>query len=364
MAMKEQFEYHSNPGHVIFGRGTIAKVPDEISRLGVSRPLVLAAKRHHRQVEALTLALGGKGAGVFHEATMHTPVHITEKALAYAKGNNADSIITIGGGSAIGLGKALSNRTSWPHIAIPTTYSGSEMTPLLGELANGKKTGTTAPRILPGTVVYDVDLTLTLPPSVSVISGFNAMAHAVEALYARQANPITSHLAQEGIRALVTALPSIAVDPNALSARSLALYGAFLSGTCLGSVDMSLHHKICHVLGGNFNLPHGELHTLVLPHALAYNAPKISNVLRILADILPENKETGGDAIQSLNVFMAQLPIPRGGMQEFGMREEHIDVAAELVVSQPYWNPRQVEQEGVQELIRRVWAGEEARADL
>ncbi|OJJ46886.1 hypothetical protein ASPZODRAFT_131789 [Penicilliopsis zonata CBS 506.65] len=356
----DAFEYTPNTGRVVFGSGTLQKLPEEIARLGVTAPLVLSTPQQVEQAERVKSVLGGKVAGIFSEATMHTPTHVTDKALAFATAHNADAVVSIGGGSTIGLGKAISVRTGLPHVCIPTTYAGSEMTPILGETAEGVKKTRSDPAILPGTVIYDVDLTMTLPPAMSATSGVNAIAHAVEALYARNTNPIINLMAVEGTRALAASLPEIVVDSSSQSARSNALYGAWLCGTCLGSVGMSLHHKLCHTLGGSFNLPHAETHTAVLPHAIAYNAPYIPETLQKLAAVLPGSE---GDAITGLNVLLDKLQVQRG-LKAFGMKEEDIDRAADIAVSNPYWNPRPIERAPVRELIRRIWAGEPARADL
>lgn len=359
----QDFEYNANPGRVIFGHGTIKKLPAELSRQNLTRPLLLTTPEQTSQGSDLKTILGGdtRIAGTFNKATMHTPTNITEEALLLANSTSADCVVSIGGGSTIGLGKAVSIRTGLPHICIPTTYAGSEMTPILGETADGTKKTRSDPKILPGTVIYDVDLTLTLPAGMSAVSGVNAIAHAVEALYARNTNPIINLLAIEGTRSLASALPAIVADPSSSTeARSAALYGAWLCGTCLGSVGMSLHHKLCHTLGGSFGLPHAETHTAVLPHALAYNAPKISEAMARLAEALPGSE---GDAIRGLNVLLEKLQVKRG-LREFGFREEDVDRAADIAVGNPYWNPREVERAPVRELIRRVWAGEPARADL
>lgn len=388
----QPFEYNQHPGRVVFGSGTLQKLPDEIKRQNLSAPLLLSTPQQVEQADQLKSILSGNVAGIFTEATMHTPTHITDKALAYAKETKADSVVSIGGGSTIGLGKAISIRTGLPHICIPTTYAGSEMTPILGETAEGKKTTRSDPKILPGTVIYDVDLTMTLPTALSATSGVNAIAHSgkpiplhpspnhspratnailnqtadpppcapVEALYARNTNPIINLLALEGIKSLAASLPDIVSDSSSQSARSSALYGAWLCGICLGNVGMALHHKLCHTLGGSFNLPHAETHTIVLPHAIAYNAPKIPDVMAKLAEVLPGSD---GDAIKGLNVLLQRLKVKRG-LKEFGMKEEDVDKAVEIALGNPYWNPREIEREPLRETIRRCWAGEEARADL
>lgn len=177
----EPFEYNANPGRVVFGQGSIKKLPYEIKRLNKSKPLLLSTPQQKDQVKDLEPILKDASitsAGLFAEATMHTPTHVTDQALEYTSKSGADCVVSFGGGSTTGLGKAISIRTGLPHISIPTTYAGSEMTPILGETAEGRKTTKSDPKILPGTVIYDVDFTMTLPPALSATSGVNAIAHA------------------------------------------------------------------------------------------------------------------------------------------------------------------------------------------
>jgi len=220
------------------------------------------------------------------------------------------------------------------------------------------KTTQVSPKVLPEVVIYDVDLTMTLPPALSATSGINAIAHAVEALYAQNGNPVMDLMAEEGIRALARSLPVIVEDSQNQEARSDALYGAWLCATTLGHVGMSLHHKLCHTLGGTFNLPHAETHTIVLPHAIAYSAPNIPDALAKIARALGHS-----DAVEGLNVLLTKIKVKRG-LKEIGMPEDGIDRAADLAVKNPYWSPRPIEREGIRELIRRAWAGEPARADI
>lgn len=358
----EPFTYTQNPSRVVFGSGTLKHLPAELTRQNLSKPLLLSTPGQVSQAENVKALLSGFAvAGIFSRAAMHTPTEITDEALGYMKSTAADCLVSIGGGSTIGLGKAMSIRTGLPHVCIPTTYAGSEMTPILGETTAGVKKTRTDPKILPGTVIYDVDLTMTLPVGMSSASGVNAIAHSVEALYATNANPVTSLLALEGIRVLAVSLPEIAKYPQSPEARQLALYGAWLCGSCLGSVGMSLHHKLCHTLGGTFNLPHAQTHTLVLPHALAYNFPKLGpGVQKQLDSAFPESN---GDPVAGLNVLLDKLAVGRG-LKVYGMKEEDIDRAADLAVSNPYANPRKVERDEIREVIRRAWAGEPARQDL
>jgi alcohol dehydrogenase class IV len=283
---------------------------------------------------------------------MHTPVAVTEEAMRIVGDHRIDGVVAIGGGSTIGLGKAIALRTDLPQIVIPTTYAGSEVTPIIGETADGVKRTQTTTQVLPEVVIYDVALTLGLPVPQSVTSGINAVAHAVEALYARDGNPIVDMMAVEGVRAIVSSLPRIVADAHDEDARSDAQYGAWLCGTCLGSVGMSLHHKLCHTLGGTFDLPHAETHTIVLPHALAYNAPSAPRAIAALADVL-ENK----DPARALYDLAGQLGAPRA-LKDFGMPEDGIDKATDLALANAYWNPRPLERAAVRACIAAAWAGE------
>ncbi len=267
-------------------------------------------------------------------------------------GQLSAEINTIGGGSTIGLAKAIALRTDLPQIAIPTTYAGSEMTPILGETRDGLKVTTNTPKVLPEVVIYDVNLTLGLPAGISGVSGINAIAHAVEALYAQNRNPVISLQAAEGIRALASSLPRIARTPQDLAARSDAQYGAWLCGTCLGAVGMALHHKLCHTLGGTFNLPHAETHAIVLPHALAYNAPAVPDAMARLRKTL----DTADPAV-ALYELADAVGAPRG-LRDIGMPEAGIAQAAELAIANPYWNPRPIERDQIYGLLSRAWAGE------
>ena len=359
----DPFEYNANPGRVIFGSGSIKKLPNEIKRLGLKSPLFLSTPQQVGQAEdiqKIVIDASITPAGIYTQATMHTPSHITEDAMSFLKTKSADCVVSIGGGSTIGLGKAISIRTGLPHICIPTTYAGSEMTPILGETQDGKKTTRSDPKILPGTVIYDVDFTMTLPPALSATSGVNAIAHAVEALYAKNTNPIISLLALDGTKALAESLPGIIENPKSQSARERAQYGAWLCGTCLGTSAMALHHKLCHTLGGSFNLPHAETHTIVLPHALSYNAPAIPKVMEQLATALPGSD---GDATKGLNLLLEKLKVKRA-LKDYGMTFADIDAGVDITMQAQYPNPRVLEKEAIRELIRRAWAGEPARADL
>ncbi len=279
MPSVETFVHIGSPATIVFGAGRSAEAGDWIGRAGGSRALVLSTPGREAEARALADRLGSLASGIFSGAAMHTPVEVTDLALAAATACRADCIVAVGGGSTTGLSKAITLRTGLPQIVIPTTYAGSEATPILGQTEHGRKTTVRDARVLPGTVIYDPELTFGLPPAVSVASGFNAMAHAAEGLYARDRSPVSTLLAVEGLRAMKEALPRLAKDPADPEARSRALYGAWLCGTVLGAVGMALHHKICHTLGGSFGLSHADTHAVMLPHAIAFNEAAASGEL-------------------------------------------------------------------------------------
>jgi maleylacetate reductase len=259
--------------------------------------------------------------------------------------------VAIGGGSTTGLGKAIALDSGLPILAIPTTYAGSEVSSIYGLTEGGvKKTGRD-PRVLPRTVIYDPELTLTLPLAMTVTSALNAIAHAAEGLYAHDGNPVVALMAEEGIRACAAALPPLLADPRNLDARSDALYGAWLCGTVLGSVAMGLHHKLCHTLGGSFNLPHAETHAVILPHALAYNAARAPLAMARIARALGRP-----DAARGLFDLATALGAPTS-LRQIGMPAEGLDRAADLAAMNPYPNPRPLEREALRAMLQRAFDG-------
>ncbi|AVW91095.1 maleylacetate reductase [Celeribacter baekdonensis] len=348
--MLQPFTCTLNPARIIFGPGKLAEVANEIVGQHCRKALILSTPFQQQDAEKLSEALGYVSAGVFAEAAMHTPVDLTEKALAAFEASGADCVLSLGGGSTIGLGKAIAYRNDCPQIVVATTYAGSEVTPILGQTENGVKTTVRDASILPEVVIYDPELTLGLPVGMSVTSGMNAMAHAVEGIYAQDRNPIASMMAVDGVRALRDALPAIVKDPKNRVARGEALYGAWLCGTVLGSVGMALHHKLCHTLGGSFDLPHADTHTIMLPHTAAYNAEAAGEAMKPLADLF------GGDIGGGLWDFAKSLGAPMA-LKDLGTTEADMDRAAEIAVKNPYWNPRPVEKDAIRALLQRAWEG-------
>lgn len=347
----KDFVYIGRPARVLFGAGTLRQLPAELDRLGARKALVLSTPEQRASAEQVAALLGDRAAGVFDRAVMHVPIETAREARAHAARIGADCAVAIGGGSTIGLGKAIALEASLPIIAIPTTYAGSEMTTIYGITEGGMKKTGREDKVLPRTVLYDPELTLGLPVGMSITSGMNAIAHAAEGLYSSTTNPITELMAQEGIRALGLALPRLRENPGDLEVRSNALYGAWLCGTVLASVDMALHHKLCHTLGGSFNLPHAETHTIVLPHALAYNAAAAGEAMRRMARAL--EAKSAPQAVYDLAKDNG-APV---ALRDVGMKPEDLDRACDIAMQNQYPNPRPLERKAIRQLLQDAYEG-------
>ncbi len=349
--MIDPFTYTGLPARVIFGPGKRRELPAEVERLGAARALVISTPEQRGDAEMAAGLLGGRAAGIHAGAVMHTPMETVHEARRVAAELDTDCYVTVGGGTAIGLGKAIALESEMPVLALPTTYAGSEMTTIQGFSEGGVKTTKLDPRMLPKTVIYDPELTLSLPPSYSGPSGMNAIAHAVEALYGEHANPITSLIAEEGIRALGVGLPKVCAAPGDLEGRTYALYGSWLCGIALGAGGMGLHHKLCHVVGGSFDLAHAPTHTVILPHAMAYNAPAAEAAMAGVCRAL--GAESAPQAVYDL-IGAIGAPL---ALKDIGMPADGLDRAADLAVQNPYYNPRAVTRDGVRQLLNDAFHG-------
>lgn len=349
--MIRPFTFPGLSTRVVFGHGTLSRVPDEVTRLGHSRALVLCTPQQEDAALALAATLGKRAAGVFAGAVMHTPVEVTETAIDAFRTARADCVVSLGGGSTTGLGKAIAVRTGADQVVIPTTYAGSEMTDILGETAGGEKSTRRDPAIRPEVVVYDVDLTLTLPVALTVTSALNAIAHAMEGFYAPDRHPVTEALSREAMVAFRDALPRLARNPHDPGARAQALYAAWGCSLTLGHVSMALHHKLAHVLGGSFGLPHAETHAVLLPHTTAYNEAAVAGLLDPIAQTFGH-----GGAGRGLWHFAQTLGAPLR-LADLGLTRGDLDRAAEIATRNPYANPRPVTREGIRHLLQQAFDG-------
>lgn len=347
----KSFTYNAVASRIIFGVNAVKSLEEEIKRLGAERALVLCTPEQKSSAEQIAALLGPRSAGIFAQATMHVPIETARAARAVARKLKADCAIAIGGGSTTGLAKAISLESALPIIAIPTTYAGSEVTPIYGLTEGGiKKTGRD-PKVIPRVVIYDPALTISMPMSLTLASGMNAIAHAAEGLYAEDSNPVISLLAEEGIRAMSAGLRRVGETPDDMEVRSNCLYGAWLCGTVLGSVGVALHHKLCHTVGGAFNLPHAETHAVILPHAVEFNAPAVPDAMQRIARALGASH-----AARGLYDLGKSLGLPQS-LQAIGMKSQDLDRAADLALQSPYWNPRPFTRGEVRELLGRAYDG-------
>jgi maleylacetate reductase len=354
----QPFSYDALPGRVVFGPGAARTgLADEVSRLGAARLLLITTPRAEPLARELAAPLGGQVAGVFTGVREHVPAEAAAAARGQAARIAADAVLTIGGGSATGTAKAVALTTGLPVIAIPTTYAGSEVTPVWGLTEGERKTTGTDPRVLPRVVIYDPELTRSLPAGLTAASGLNALAHCAEAFWAPGRNPVTALAAGEGIRALARALPLAVKDGADLAARGGLLYGAYLAGTAFAAAGAGLHHKICHVLGGRYGLPHAQTHAIVLPYVLAVNLPAVPDAAARIGQALDEAGLDGTVPAAAVQALAGRLGLP-GGLRDIGLREEQIDEAARLIEpAGPADNPVPAGADALRTLLHAAWAG-------
>jgi maleylacetate reductase len=340
---------------VRFGSGAAsAMLAAEIEERGARHIMVIAAMAEQAMATRIT---AGLPVTIRHsEVVMHVPLEVAERARQSATAADVDLVVSIGGGSTTGLAKAVALSTGIEIIAVPTTYAGSEATPIWGVTEGAQKTTGRDPKVLPRTVIYDAELTLSLPLAMSVASGLNGLAHCVDSMWAPGSDPINQALAVEGIRALTEGLALIVKDPTGLHGRELVLYAAYLSAAAFGSAGSGLHHTICHYLGGAFNLPHAQTHAVILPHVLAMNAPCAGAAARRIATALGSD-----DALSGLMTLYEQLGAPRA-LRDYGMPRDQIHpAAAALVAVVPARNPRPLSVKDLGSLLEAAWAGDDPR---
>jgi maleylacetate reductase len=354
------FTYTGHPSQIVFGFGATDgdRFARHIEPLSAQRIMVVATEGRAALVQQMVAEVNGVVAGRFTGVVRHVPVERARAGIDAARDYRADALLCVGGGSATGTAKAIALELGLPIIAVPTTYAGSEVTPVWGLTEGGRKLTGIDARVLPRLVIYDPALTLALPVSLSVVSGLNALAHCVEALWSPGRNPITSLLAQEGMRNLAIGLPALMDAPADVEARSLTLYGAWLAGTAFAGAGSDLHHKICHALGGAFDLPHAELHAVVLPYATALAAPREDEADHLIAAALGAPNLLAADAVYALG---RRLNAPRS-LAEIGLMQSDLDAAAAVLSSALSALPRPVSRAEIEQLLEGAFAGEAPKA--
>ncbi len=353
------FIYDQLPARIVFGAGRLKEVGAEVERLGLQRVMLISDWATASAAATITEQLGPRLVLAWDEVAQHVPVELADRARAAATEANIDGVVCIGGGSSTGLAKAMALSHNLPIVAVPTTYAGSEQTAIYGLTGGRHKQTGKNPIVLPKTVVYDPELTLALPPQVTGPSAFNALAHSVEALYAPGNNPITSALALEGVRAIHQSLPTVMTSPGDVDARGTLLYGAYLSGVALGTTSTGLHHKLCHVLGGRFNLVHADAHSVILPHAIAFNAPALPAEMARLAEALGV---PGGDPAAALwdLAVASKVPIRLADLAGHDglLKRDELPGAAHAAAEEITVNPRPVSEADLLGILERAYEGE------
>lgn len=350
-----KFVHESRAQRVCFGSGNAAEVlASEAAQIEAKRVMLIASDREATLAEKVA---GGLDVALrYDEVVEHVPVEVAERARAAAAEADVDLIVTVGGGSTTGLGKAVALTTALPVIAVPTTYAGSEATPVWGLTEGAVKRTGVDPVVMPRSVVYDAELLVSLPVGLTVASGLNALAHCVDSLWAPNADPINATMAAEGARALNVGLPQVVADKDDLDGVEMALYGAYLAAAAFASAGSGLHHKICHSLGGAFNLPHAQTHATVLPYVLALNAPHAPEAERRLATAFDT-----ATAIEGLQALREKLDAPKA-LKDYGLNESDIPAAVEAILPiVPPSNPAEVTAEVLTVLLRKAWAGKDPR---
>ncbi|KUN29834.1 Maleylacetate reductase [Streptomyces antibioticus] len=349
-----RFTHETLPQRVVFAPGeATTAVAAEVAALKATKAMLIASPAEAALADRVAADLP---VAVRHdEVVMHVPVDVAERARKAAAEGAVDALVCVGGGSTTGLAKAVALTTGLPIVAVPTTYAGSEATNVWGLTEGEVKSTGVDPRVLPRSIVYDASLMLTLPVEMSVASGLNALAHCVDSMWAPRADPIDRALAGEGIRGLAQGLPAVAADPAGLEGRQQTLYGAYLAAVAFASAGSGLHHKICHVLGGMFNLPHAQTHAVVLPHVLAFNAPAVPETERRIAEAFGSPT-----AVAGLAALREALHAPRA-LRDYGMPEDGIARAvAPVLAAVPADNPTAVTEENLTALLRAAWEGSDS----
>lgn len=353
-------DFTINPlaNRIVFGLGATAKLSAEIDALGGSRAMIVCTAGAAGRIAPIVEALGSACVGVFAEVQPHCPEEVVLAAIERFRSLDADCLVSIGGGSSIDTGKPLAVETGKPTIAVPTTYSGSEVTPLYGIVIGDRKKGHRDDRALPRTVIYDPEMTTGLSPYATAISGMNSLAHCVEALYPATPNPIATLFAEAGIRALAAGLPASVATSGDLQARTQALYGAYLGGTVVTLVGIALHHRTCHVLGGSYGISHGDANAVILPHATAYNAPATPAAMAVLGQAM------GSDDPAAALYDLAQSMGTPTDLKSLGMKESDLDAATEQAIEVTAYNPRPLEFGPLREMLQNAYEGNRPTSPL
>lgn len=351
--MPDPFTRNSLPGRIVFGGGAVSQLGSELGQRGLGRALLITASHDAQLAECGRAALGDRVALHWDEVRQHVPRDLASRATKAARAAGADVLVTIGGGSTTGLGKAVAVETGLPLVVVPTTYAGSEMTPIYGLTSDNDKVTARDPRALPQIVVYDPELLTTLPAAVVGPSGMNALAHCAEALWAVNSDPVTDAIALDGASRLTRHLPAAYASDDP-APRGEMLIAACLAGTALGTAGTSLHHALCHLLGGMFDAPHAKTHAVMIPYLVSFLQPAVPVAARRLAQAMGASEAGLGGSIWELG---ASVGTP-AGLRSIGIREDDLPGLVEAALAKPLTSPRPLKYDPLYAAVRAAWAGE------
>ncbi|RHW29174.1 maleylacetate reductase [Nocardioides immobilis] len=346
-----RFVHKPSQSRVLFGAGSLTSLSEELARLDINRPLIISTPGQHDLAERVAALVGPPAPGVYPHARMHVPSQVAQAAVEYVRNHDVDGCVSVGGGSSVGLAKMVGLHTGLPIVAVPTTYAGSEMTSVWGLTTDGGKQTGRDERVLPRTVIYDLELSTSLTLELSVTSAVNALAHAVEAMYAPDTTPMVNLIAEASAGSLLEGVQGVAVDPEDPDARARLTYGAWLAGSCLEATTMSLHHKLCHILGGSFDLPHAWTHTVMLPYVMSFNLTPGSSAHTLLQAAFGVSDPAVGLLGRLERVGY------RRSLSDLGLPREAIDYVIERAMAAPYANPHPVTADDLRVILEGAYDG-------
>ena len=355
---------------LVFGAGSVDRLPTLLKVLGARKALLVTTEGRLASPEGdrVVALLGRSLASTFAQVESHVPVPLVHQAVQQARRDGVDVVVSFGGGSCADLGKAVCffteqeagmpgashlDRPVLPHVSIPTTYSGAELTPFFGmtDPATRQKQGAGGPTSAPVVAIYDPDLTRTTPARIRAETGMNALAHCVEAAYSPQRTPEAEAIALAGARAIHLALPAVVADGDDDAARAAMLTGAALAGRCLLNAGMGVHHGLAQLVGGRTGIPHGLANAILLAHAVRFNAANVPDEVARIGEALG-----GGDASTAIDALRSGIGLP-GRLSEAGVALDDLDAVARLSQSNANVgrNPRPVSEADALAILRAAW---------
>jgi maleylacetate reductase len=342
--MTREWTHTGYAQQIVFGAGAVGRLGEVLRTIGARRALLVTTSGRHTSDDGqrVVRALGRALASTFAEVQSHVPVPLVQAAVQQARADGVDAVVSFGGGSCADLAKAVCffveqeqgmpgsshvDRPALPHVSVPTTYSGAELTPFFGmtDPSTRQKSGAGGPTTAPVVAVYDPVLTVSTPPRVSAETGMNALAHCVEAAWSPHRTPEAEAVALAGARRIFHALPLVVDEPDDIDIRAGMLEGAVLGGRCLQNASMGVHHGLSQMIGGRTGIAHGLANAIVLPHAVRFNADAVPDEVRRIGEAIGAPDDPAG-AIADL---VERLGLP-SRLSDVGVGADDLDAIARM----------------------------------